>query len=190
MPFTFLAASFAFAIAGSMSLTNAVKAKLFRGDNFYFFVDILNSVAGYWFVIFAIWCVCIICSRRYCSLNGLSDILRLSTEFLSVHLRIVWISSLNPQFCQLWFVLTLLALIRHSFSNKNPLYQFMSFNLTIVSKLLMYVIRLSKKSWMLYALVWFLSLIISSYCESLLESLSFAWIYVFMKIIKRMNTII
>ena len=36
----------------------------------------------------------------------------------------------------------------------------------------------------------FLSVKISFYCENLLESLSFVWIYIFMKISKRMNTII
>ena len=53
MSFTSHAASLAFAIAGTMSLTNAVKIKLFRADDLSSFIDILNSGAGYWFVIFA-----------------------------------------------------------------------------------------------------------------------------------------
>ena len=53
MTFTFHAAFLAFAIAGTMFFTNAVKAKLFRGDDLSSFVDILNSAGSYCFVIFA-----------------------------------------------------------------------------------------------------------------------------------------
>ena len=52
MSFTFHAASLAFAIAGTMSFTNVVRTKPFRGDDLFSFADILNSVAGYCFVIF------------------------------------------------------------------------------------------------------------------------------------------
>ena len=53
MSFTFHAASLVFAIADTMSFTNAVKTKLVRGDDFSSFVDVLNYVTGYCFVIFA-----------------------------------------------------------------------------------------------------------------------------------------
>ena len=53
LSFTYHAASLAFAIASTMSFINAVKTKLFRGDDISSFVDILNFVSGYWFVIFA-----------------------------------------------------------------------------------------------------------------------------------------
>ena len=53
MSFTLNTASLASAIAGTMSIINAVETKLFRGDDLSYFVDILNSVAGYCFVIFA-----------------------------------------------------------------------------------------------------------------------------------------
>ena len=53
MSFTFHVASLAFAIADTMSFTNAVKTKLFKGGDLSSFVNILNSGAGYWFVIFA-----------------------------------------------------------------------------------------------------------------------------------------
>ena len=53
MSFTFHAAPLAFAIAGMMSFTSAVKTKLFRGDDLSSFENIFNSGAGYWFVMFA-----------------------------------------------------------------------------------------------------------------------------------------
>ena len=53
MSFTFHAVSLAFAITGTMSFTNAITTKPFRRDNLSSFVDILNSVVGYGFVIFA-----------------------------------------------------------------------------------------------------------------------------------------
>ena len=53
MSFTFHAASLAFAIAGTMTFTNAVKTKLFEGDDLSSFVDIWHYVAGYCFVNFA-----------------------------------------------------------------------------------------------------------------------------------------
>ena len=65
MSFTSHAASLAFEIVGTMSLTNAVRTKLFRGDDLSSFIDILNSGAGYWFVIFvstidAFSCFCVL----------------------------------------------------------------------------------------------------------------------------------
>ena len=145
--FTFHAPSLAFAIAGTMSFTNTVKTKLFKGDDLSSFVEILNSVAGYCFVVFAsaigafscflvfmsLHDICI--SLRCCSvLNGLSNLSNLSIGFLSVHLRIASISLLNPQFYQLSSVLTKSALILHSLS-VNRTYPFI--NLPIASSVLM-----------------------------------------------------
>ena len=61
-------------------------------------------------LVFVFWWVFMICSLRCCSLNSLSDLSNLSIGFLSVHLRIASISSLNPWFCQLPSVLTKSAL--------------------------------------------------------------------------------
>ena len=74
MSFLFHAASLAFAIAGTMSFTNAVKKKFFKGDDLSSFVDILNSVAGYWFVIFSSTIHGFSC---FCILMDLHDLLSL-----------------------------------------------------------------------------------------------------------------
>ena len=94
MSFTFHAAFSAFAIAGTMFFTNAVKAKLFRGDDLSSFVDILNSAGSYCFVIFAsamdaFSCFLVlmslhdICSLQCFSLNGLSGLSNLSMGWVS-----------------------------------------------------------------------------------------------------------
>ena len=149
--FTFHAASLAFAIADTMSFTNAVKTKLFKGGDLSSFVNILNSGAGYWFVIFtseinAFSCFrVLVCLHDMLSsvlfLNGLSDYSSLSIGFLLVHLRIASIDSLNSQFYQLQSVLTNSALIPHRLSNVNRTYACISFNLPVLSSVLMWAIR-------------------------------------------------
>ena len=68
--FTFHAPSLAFAIAGTMSFTNTVKTKLFKGD-LSSFVEILNSVAGYCFVVFASAIDAISCFHVFMSLHDM-----------------------------------------------------------------------------------------------------------------------
>ena len=95
MSFTLNTASLASAIAGTMSIINAVETKLFRGDDLSYFVDILNSVAGYCFVIFASTIDAFSCFRvlmglhnmlpSMFSLNGLSELSNLSIGFKSIY---------------------------------------------------------------------------------------------------------
>ena len=72
MSFTFHAASLAFAIAGTMSFTDVVKTKPFRGDDLSSFVDVLNYIADYCFVIFAFAVGAFSC---FCVLTSLHDML-------------------------------------------------------------------------------------------------------------------